>query len=108
MLYVSNGFRQAYRGNENRLNGVTDAGQLNSQQARKALVAEVAQEQKSPLKSPGFQGESRRSPSFGEDRRKVNQRIYRRALPVECRSGRDRRSRHQRESDVIERISIIA
>ena len=41
------------------------------------------------------------------DRRRVNQRILRKSVLFDSRSGLDRRQRNQRESDIVEHISVI-
>lgn len=49
----------------------------------------------------------RRAEGGVADRRRVNQRILRKPVLFDSRSGLDRRQRNQRESDIVEHIDLI-
>lgn len=62
--------------------------------------------QRMPNATEALSEEERRDPI--EDRRKVNQRIRKQNIPLELRSGRDRRRNHNRATDIVERVDIKA
>ncbi len=50
---------------------------------------------------------ARRAEDGIADRRRVNQRILRKPVLFDSRSGVDRRQRNQREGDIVEHISVL-
>ena len=92
--------------NTHEVKGVVDAWQASQQLARKPAGAERRPEPRQP--PPGVRDKDMRRSAVEGDRRKVCQRIARQPVLVELRSGRNRRRRHLRASDVAEHIDVNA
>ncbi len=82
---------------------VSDARRASPDPARTVAVAERADKSR----PPEVRERVRRMANGEVDRRRVNQRILRKHVLFDSRSGVDRRQRNQREGDIVEHISVL-
>ena len=82
---------------------VSDARRTSPEPARAVAVADRTEKSR----PPEVRERVRRMDNGEVDRRRVNQRILRKPVLFDSRSGVDRRQRNQREGDIAEHISVL-